>query len=102
MDRRPVGTGSAAPNRSSPEDRDLWLEQALLSEVIFLHPDHLTSEELVLKMEDGPSDTGRIAILDSRQSTAGVSTGPVLGIENASAGTVGSGSGLGDVFEVRL
>ncbi len=56
------------PSSKSPEDRDLWLEQALLSEIIFLHPDHLTFEELVLKMEDGPSNTGRIAILDSFQA----------------------------------
>jgi hypothetical protein len=55
------------PSSKSLEDRDLWLERALLSEIIFLHPDHLTFEELALKMEDGPSGTGRIAILDSFQ-----------------------------------
>lgn len=56
------------PSSDPQEDRDLWLEQALLSEIVFLHPDHLTSEELVLKMKDGPSDTGRIAVLDSFQA----------------------------------
>ena len=56
------------PTSESLEGRDLRLERALLSEIIFLHPDHLTSEELVLKMEDGPSGTGRIAILDSFQA----------------------------------
>ena len=53
---------------NSLEDRDLRVERALLSEIIFLHPDHLTSGELVLKMEDGPSGAGRIAILDSFQA----------------------------------
>jgi hypothetical protein len=52
----------------SSEERDLWVEHALLSEIITLHPDHLTSEELVVRMEDGPSETGRIAILDSLQA----------------------------------
>ena len=56
------------PNSKSLEDRDLMVEQALLSEIIFLHPDHLTSDELVLRMEDGPSDIGRITILDSFQA----------------------------------
>jgi hypothetical protein len=51
----------------SPEERDLWVEHSLLSEIIILHPDHLTSEELVVRMEDGPSDTGRVAILDTLQ-----------------------------------
>lgn len=56
------------PSSESLEDRDLRVEQALLSEIVFLHPDHLTSEELVLRMEDDPSDTDRIAILDSFQA----------------------------------
>lgn len=56
------------PSSESLEDRDLRVEQALLLEIIYLHPDHLTSEELVLKMEDGPNDTDRIAILDSFQA----------------------------------
>jgi hypothetical protein len=52
----------------SPEERDLWVEHSLLSEIIVLHPDHLTSEELVVRMEDGPSNTDRIAILDTLQA----------------------------------
>ncbi len=52
----------------SPERRDLWIEHALLSEIIFLHPDHLTSEELVVRMEDGPSGTDPVAIMDTLQS----------------------------------
>ena len=52
----------------SPEDRDLWVERALLSEILNLHPNHLTSEELVARMEDGPSQTGGVAIFDSLQS----------------------------------
>lgn len=51
----------------SLEDRDLRVERGLLSEIIFLHPDHLTFEELVIKMEGGPGDTNRIEILDSFQ-----------------------------------
>jgi hypothetical protein len=50
------------------EEWDPWVEHALLSEIITLHPDHLTAEELVVRMEDGPSETGRIAILDSLQA----------------------------------
>lgn len=52
----------------SPEERDLWVEHSLLSEIIVLHPDHLTSEELVVRMEDGPSETDRIAVLDTLQA----------------------------------
>lgn len=52
----------------SLEERDLWVEQSLLSEIIVLHPDHLTSEELVVRMEDGPSETDRIAVLDILQA----------------------------------
>lgn len=56
------------PNRKSSEERDLWVENALLSEIIILHPDHLTSEELIVRMEDGPSETGRVAIIDALQA----------------------------------
>lgn len=52
----------------SPAERDLWVESSLLSEIIILHPDHLTSEELVVRMEDGPSGTDRVAILDTLQA----------------------------------
>lgn len=56
------------PSSESLEDKDLRVEQGLLSEIVSLHPDHLTFEELVLKTEDGPNDTDRIAILDSFQA----------------------------------
>lgn len=46
----------------------MWVENALLSEIIILHPDHLTSEELIVRMEDGPSETGRVAIIDALQA----------------------------------
>jgi hypothetical protein len=52
----------------SPQERDLWVENAILSEIIALHPVHLTREELVVRMEDGPSETGRVAVLDSLQA----------------------------------
>lgn len=48
-----------------PEECDLRIEQALLSEIITLHPDRLTPEELVRWMQGKPSDAGRIAILDA-------------------------------------
>lgn len=54
------------PRSESPEERDLLLEHALLSEIIILHPDHLTSEELVVRMKNGKTD--RIAILDTLQA----------------------------------
>jgi hypothetical protein len=53
------------PSGDSPEERDLLVEQALLSEIIALHPDRLTPEELVRWMKGEPSAAGRIAILDA-------------------------------------
>jgi hypothetical protein len=55
-------------NSKSPEEQDLWVEHSLLSDIVVLHPDHLTSEELVVRMEDGPSNTDRVAILDALQA----------------------------------
>lgn len=52
----------------SPKERDLWVAHALLSEIIILHPDHLTSGELVVRMEDGQSETSRIAVIDALQA----------------------------------
>lgn len=52
----------------SPQERDLWVENVVLLEIITLHPDHLTREELVVRMEDAPSNTGRVAIMDSLQA----------------------------------
>jgi hypothetical protein len=49
----------------SPEERELRTEQALLAEIITLHPDRLTPAELVRWMQGKPSDAGRIAILDA-------------------------------------
>jgi hypothetical protein len=52
---------------SSPGERSLRLENALLAEILTLDPNHLTQDELILRMEGGPADTKRIAILDSLQ-----------------------------------
>lgn len=52
---------------SAPE-WDLWVEHALLSAIVFLHPDHLTADELVVRMDDGTNETDRIAILDVLQA----------------------------------
>jgi hypothetical protein len=43
------------------------IEEVVLIEIIASHPEHLTSEELVVRLEDGPSNTDRVAILDSLQ-----------------------------------
>lgn len=51
-----------------PQDCDLWLEHALLSAIVFLHPDHLTAEELVVRMEDEMSEIDRVAVLDTLQA----------------------------------
>ena len=50
---------------SSPAERDQQLENALLMEIVNQHPGHLTQDELVTRMEDFPTGTGGIAILDS-------------------------------------
>jgi hypothetical protein len=54
-------------NSPLPEERDLRIEQSVLSEIIDLHPDHLSKDELILRMEDCPTGTDRIAILDTLQ-----------------------------------
>lgn len=55
------------PHSRSSQEQDLWLENAVLLEIITLHPAHLTSEELVVRMEEAPSGTGRVAIVDTLQ-----------------------------------
>jgi hypothetical protein len=47
-------------------DRLTRLEAALLEQIVTLHPDRLTTEELVLMMENERS--GRIAIVDALAS----------------------------------
>jgi hypothetical protein len=55
------------PSSPSPAKRDLQIKQALLSEIITLHPDHLTPTELILWMGGGSSNADRIATLDALQ-----------------------------------
>ncbi len=50
-------------SNSSPKKCDLLVEQELLSEIIILHPDRLTPEELIRWMKDRPSHADRIATL---------------------------------------
>jgi len=50
-----------------PAQRALRLENALLDEILIQHPDRLTQDELILRMEGGPNDTDRIAVLDALQ-----------------------------------
>ena len=50
---------------ASAQERQLWVENAVLSEVIALHPERLTMEELVARMEEPASGTGRVAISDA-------------------------------------
>jgi hypothetical protein len=52
---------------SSPDERDLQLENALLTEILTQDPHHLTQDELILRMEGGPPGTDRIAVLDCLQ-----------------------------------
>jgi asparagine synthetase A len=49
----------------SPHERDLWVENAVLLQIVSLHPDHLTSKELVVRMEEDESDTGRVEIVNA-------------------------------------
>jgi hypothetical protein len=48
----------------TPEKDKRQVEHGLLSEIIGLHPSHLTLDELVGKMQGGSSSTDRVAILD--------------------------------------
>jgi hypothetical protein len=50
-----------------PAGRALQLENALLTEILTQDPNHLTQDELTLRMEGGPTGTNRIAVLDSLQ-----------------------------------
>jgi hypothetical protein len=61
----PGPSDASQPSSSSLEECDLLVEQALLSEIIALHPDHLTPEELVRWMNIKSSTACRIAILDA-------------------------------------
>lgn len=45
------------------EECDMKIQHAILAEVLTLHPDHLTTEELVLRMED-TGDAHRVALID--------------------------------------
>jgi hypothetical protein len=46
------------------QERDLWIENAVLLEIVALHPDHLTREELVARLEDD-ANTDRLVIMDA-------------------------------------
>jgi hypothetical protein len=50
-----------------PAERAPRLESALLTEIITQDPNHLTRDELVTRMEDFPTGTDGIAILDALQ-----------------------------------
>ncbi len=52
---------------NSASERGVRLENALLAEILTQDPNHLTQDELTLRMEGGPFGTDRIAILDSLQ-----------------------------------
>jgi hypothetical protein len=52
---------------SSIGERNLRLEHALLDEVLTQDPNHLTQDELTLRMEGGPNGTDRSAVLDALQ-----------------------------------
>lgn len=52
---------------SSPDERGLRLENALLAEILTQDPNRLTKDELTLRMEGSPNGTDRIAVLDALQ-----------------------------------
>jgi Fe2+ or Zn2+ uptake regulation protein len=56
------------PSSSPSQRRELWLENALLSEIVALHPDRLTADELAVRMEEARSNTDRVAIEDALQA----------------------------------
>jgi hypothetical protein len=43
-------------------EQDLRVESVVLDQVVTLHPDHLTSEELVVRVAQSPGDTDRVAM----------------------------------------
>lgn len=50
---------------SKTPEKDKWqVEHGLLSEIIDLHPNRLTVDELVVRMKGGSGGTDRVAILD--------------------------------------
>lgn len=49
-------------NSCSPKMRDLQIEKVVFMQVVDLHPDHLTSDELVVRLEDRQTHTSRTAI----------------------------------------
>lgn len=55
------------PSSGTPHEQDLWLQHVILLELVTLHPDHLTLDELGARMEDGTSGTDRLDITDSLQ-----------------------------------
>lgn len=59
------GPSDASQPSGSSAERSLLVQQALLSEIIALHPDRLTPEELIQWMKAEPSAADRIAILDA-------------------------------------
>ncbi len=56
---------TSAPGSRSPEERDRYVESMVLLEIVALHPDHLTVDELLVRMEDDPGDMDRLAIRDA-------------------------------------
>ena len=59
------------PSSDSPQEQDLWLQNAVLVEIVSLHPARLTAKELVIRMGAGPSDMGQAEIMDSLQALKG-------------------------------
>jgi len=45
------------------EECDMKIQYAILAEILTLHPDHLTTEELILRMED-TGDEHRVVLID--------------------------------------
>jgi hypothetical protein len=52
----------------TPQERNLWFENAVLEEVVGLHPARLTTTELISRMNNNWEDSEDIAIEDSIQA----------------------------------
>lgn len=48
--------------------RNQWVENVLLAEMVTLHPERLTADELVLRLEEEASGTTRPTIEDAIQA----------------------------------
>lgn len=56
------------PDSTPSEERELWLEKAVLLDIVTVRPRRLSHDELAMRMDDGKSQTDRQAVQDALQS----------------------------------